>query len=216
MKRPPINRKNRRGITLIEVILAASIMILIIGIGTGLIWKLMQLNSATRSKNDRQRTAARLSETFRDDARRAKEVELKTTEKEKTEGVVFKYDKGQTVHYTFGSTEVFRRVNQGRKQIAVDSFACGKNLKFEVDLQSQGKDALVVLTARNIAIKQTAKGMPPIVARIGARPEQIEITLPPPEEDKEEAEEEATEEETQKEAPDKAVAETPDEGEEKP
>ncbi|MGD9127500.1 MAG: prepilin-type N-terminal cleavage/methylation domain-containing protein [Planctomycetia bacterium] len=188
-------RKDRRGITIIEMLAAMTVGLLVAAVGIGLIVQLLSVNAKGERQNNRQRAFVRLAETFREDAHRAHDAKLEKADG-KSRSITFRQDGDRTVRYEFCDGRVDRNVTTGGKPTASDTFPFGRDTVFEISVDTVEGKQLAMFRLKSIAMKQVYRDAPPIVAGIGTSPGAMELSLPPEKEETNRTEAPSEEEET--------------------
>lgn len=144
---------NRRGFTLVEILIALSASSVLMVLAIGLVHRSMSANSLARKRADHQRTLLRLTDRFRDDVHRGEEADLFDTTR-----LQLHLTGGRSVDYVLDGSDCRREevLDGGGKLVETFKLLSGSQISFD---EVENPDRIVMRATR----AATGKGGQPLV-----------------------------------------------------
>ncbi len=139
---------NRRGFTLIEVLVAIAVTAVLLGVAVGLLHAVFYGQQAAHERLRERMTMDRLARQFREDVHAAAglaDAEVAALDQRKLPGWRLQPAGGPTIEYWVAGGALVRAEREGGKTTAHDEFALPAGAKVEIRLDAAGKPALARL-----------------------------------------------------------------------
>ncbi|HPM84738.1 MAG TPA: prepilin-type N-terminal cleavage/methylation domain-containing protein [Candidatus Anammoximicrobium sp.] len=140
--------RNRRGTTLIEMLVIISVCSVVMGASGVLLHGMYRADKENRLQIANGSAVARLSLQFRRDAHAAGEAELLKEANGKAAGLVFRGSFQPTIEYRQQGRAIVRTAKQGDKVVHMDSFALPAGTEFNWTLEEGQPSVAAVQIAR--------------------------------------------------------------------
>jgi type II secretory pathway component PulJ len=146
------NTELRRGLSLIELVAAVSACSVILTTCAVLLHRVMRADSDSRSFGDIERTAARLSNQFRDDVHQASAASLDHSKTDNEVVLKLKLPKDQSLEYSCAAGRVLRMLTQNGKAGAREEFVFPQQSEFAVQERDSPKRIILSITTQPKAV----------------------------------------------------------------
>jgi hypothetical protein len=146
--------KLRHGVSLTELLLLMSMYTIILSMCAVLLHRVMRVETDSRSFVDAERTSARLSRQFRQDARQATAVDADASKLKNDAFLKLQLPSKQTVEYRWVDGNVLRTVSHDGKTVARNEFAFEPSCKLTI--REDESPRRVVLSIISSALDSTS------------------------------------------------------------
>ena len=144
--------KSRRGISLVELLLALSACSVILTLSAGLIHRIMQVEMCARCCADLERTSLRLANTFRRDVWQAMDASMAATDSDQGTLLRLTLPENQRLEYRQEANSIVRILQGGERAVARDIFMFPAGVQAVVDQPSQRSLQLVLTPAQQAGL----------------------------------------------------------------
>lgn len=147
--------KNRRGMSLVELLLVMSACTVVLTTSAALIHRVMQAQSRTRAVFDAERASLRLANDFRRDVRQAQSAELDPARLNEDAVLMLKLKDGQSIEYRRTGGRLVRTLSERDKQIGREEYVFPASCELTVKQQEVPNIIVLSLTSSPIDVSTT-------------------------------------------------------------